>query len=93
MSRSPTRQEPQVIKKHDDLQHVLEEVLSLQETSDIYAWIDDSNITSVSMLLNAGEHDYKDIRYPHNGEYIPLHHASQGFLLIFGGELKGGGGL
>ena len=61
VSRRPTHQELQVIKEHDDLQHVLEEVLSLQETSDIYAWIEDSNITSVSMLLNAGEHDYKDI--------------------------------
>ena len=80
VSRRPTCQEPQVIKKHDDLQHVLEEVLDLRETSDIYDWVNHDKITSVSMLLSAGKHDYKDIRYPCNGEYIPLHPASQGNL-------------
>ena len=80
MSRRSTCHELRVIKESDDLQHVLEEVLDLRETSDIYDWVNHDKITSVSMLLSAGEHDYRDIWYPCNGEYIPLHPASQGNL-------------
>ena len=78
-----TRRDLRVLQQAEDLQYVLEEVLELTPNSDIYDWIGHENITSVDMLVDAGNRGYDKVEYPRIDKYVPLGAASQGNLTHF----------